>query len=558
MAEDPIALKLIKRHEGLAGERRSVFDVVWQQLAQYHLPNVSDINTQKTEGVTGWTDLVYDTTSIQDVQICAAGILNWTTPATEQWFEYIFPHDLGGKDKADDEAQQWLSKATQTALMELARSNFYSKTIEDNLSLCAFGTGALYCEEGKRTALNFKNFKVGTYTCAEDDEEIIDTFFREMKMTVRQAVQKFGADNWGEKVKGLIAANKWETKIDVLHAIMPREDAKHLKGKLGSENKPIASIYIDVAGKCIVEEGGYDEMPVFVSRFSRWGQTVWGYSPAFLMLPEVRQINYVVQYRDALTELYAYPRMLYPSSLSGEVDLRPGGITVYDDTKPDAVPREWMTQGKIEATEDILQQKREMINKAFFVNLFQMLDQLADKRMTAYEISQRVAEKLEGFTPFFHRYTTERINPLLKRVFAILLRQGKLGQPPASLLVPSGDGKMGMAIPDVVMTSRVAMAMKATQNNGIMQTLQVLQEMVQVKPEILDNFDTDELVRTLARNNSVPANILIDKTKMEVVRQQRAKMQQQQMQIEQAQGIAKAGKDIAKAPKGMQDQMMGG
>ena len=70
------------------------------------------------------------------------------------------------------------------------------------------------------------------------------------------------------------------------------------------------------------------------------------------------------------------------------------------------------------------------------------------------------------------RRVTEFLNPLLMRVFGILYRQGKFGKAPMSLMVPVDGGKgMALAMPVVAITSRISMALKALQNQAIVNTL---------------------------------------------------------------------------------------
>ncbi len=562
---DLLAKEQKDRFEDLKGKRAGIFDPAWQQITNYTLPQMSNVNTQKTEGTTGWTDRIYDTTAIQAAQICRAGQMNWLTPAAEPWAAFEPPEFLAqeGREDEKDEAAQWLSRATDTFFKELARSNFYAMASLDYLQCCTAGTGMLFCDEGKRTTLNFRQFQPWHLTIEEDDEGIVDAVRREFELTTRQAVQWFGVDKVGPQI-----AKAWESpkshgkKWKFIHACFPREDSKRIKSRMDGGNKPIASVYI-AADDCIsVAVSGYDEMPYLCSRFDKWGtDSPWGYSPAFLILPDARQINFVSQYRDALAELKAYPRFLYPDSLEGDVDLRAGGITTVsaDEMARGAMPKEWMTVGDDKAAEENMQRKADSINKAYYVNMFTMLEQLADKKMTAYEIAQRLGEKLEQFTPVFYRRIGEFLNPLLRRTFGILYRAGKFGEAPAALMVTNvGDKHARLAMPEIAITSRISLALKALQNTSIVNTLQVLEPLAELRPDILDNYDLDAMCRDLARNYGVPVDMLRPMKAMQQMRAQRAAQQQAAQAIELAQGAAKVGADVGKSPPEMQRQIMAG
>ena len=557
MSADALAKEQLDRFNTCKAVRSSTFDQGWQEITNYFLPQQSNVNTEKTEGTTGWTDRIYDTTAIQAAQVCRSGQRNWLTPSSEPWAAYEPPEFLSsaGKEQEKDEAAQWLSRCTDITMRELARSNFYAMVNLDYLQVCTLGTGLLFCEEGKRTALNFRQFQCWKITIEEDDEGVVDSVRREFELTTRQAVQWFGIENVGEKI-----GKAWEKtsghgkKWKFVHAVFPREESRRLKGRMTGDNKPIASVYIAVDDIKCVEVSGYDEMPYMCSRFDKWGtDSPWGYSPAYLCLPDARQINYVAQYRDALAELKAVPRLLYPDNLQGDVDLRAGGITTFDPSIANGIPREWMTVGDDKAAEENMSRKADAINKAYYVNMFTMLEQLSDKKMTAYEIAQRIGEKLEQFTPVFDRRVTEFLNPLLKRIFGILYRMGKFGDAPESLMIPIGKNQMSLALPEIAITSRISLALKALQNQGTLNTLSALQGLAEQKPDIIDNFDTDTMSRELARNYGVPPDILRPMKKVLEIRAQRQAMMQAQQAVALAQGAAKAGKDLEKSPKELKD-----
>lgn len=562
---DKLAEEQIKAFEAGEAKRKAKFDSSWQTITNYYLPQQSNVNTQKTEGDTGWSDKLYDTTGVAAANVLRAGQLNWLTPANEPWATFGPPEELGAEGREDDkdEASLWLAKATDITMRELAKSNFYSMVAQDYLQCATVATGIMFCDEGKRTSLNFRQFQPWHCDIQENDEGIIDTVRREFELTTRQAKQWFGEENLSEQMRKAGESGKaGEKKWKFIHAVFPRDDSKRLPNKKTGDNKPIASVYIERESKHCCQVSGYDEMPYFVSRFDRWGtESVWGYGPAFLALTDVRQLNYIKQYGHALHELQAYPRFLEPDTMEGDTDLRPGGRTTVnaDDMVRGAVPREWMTQGSSQGLKEDVEELKDSINTHFYVKMFTMLEQLADKKMTAYEIAQRIGEKLEQFTPVFYRRVGEFLNPLLLRTFGILYRKGKFGPAPQSLLVPSPDGtSTSLAMPEIAITSRISLALKALQNAGINNTIEGLTPLATAKPEILDNFDLDEGSREYARNNGVPHDFIRPKKDMDKMRQQRQQQIDKQNAMMQAEQMSKAAKNLGGAPKEVQEQAMGG
>lgn len=581
--DDDLALKLFKRADKLRTKRSSIYDPQWQQISQYFWPDVSDINTEKTENTENWFDRIYETTPIRASSTCSVGVRNWVTPSTEPWLELDPPNNLTKTpgstnarlnrvsnpsapqidDTGRDEAQRWTAEVASQGLQELSASSFYSVVQPFNRSCCVFGTGLMFMEEGKQTLFRFQQFKVGTFCIAENDEKIVDTVFRWFKLTVRQAAQKFGEENLPTKMQKAFKAEKYDEEFEFIHCCFPNED--YQKGAIGAEGMTYASVYITTQEKKLVEKGGYEEMPYFCVRWSRWGSEneVWGCSPAFETLAEARQLNAIEQFDDALTEQKAFPRILIPDSLDGNVEMAAGAQTVVkaEDLIRGAVPKEWMTEGSRQDIAEKQEKKAKAINDAFFVNVFNALGQLEDKDMTATEVSQRIGEKLDQFTGTFDQYRTELINPLVLRMIGIMYRAGRLKDPPDSLMVrkdkdPKSEPEL--AAPKIQIKSRVTLALNEVKNVGMEKTLALWAPIAEQRPEIWDNLNADNAFRNSGRNFGIAESNFRSLKDVAALRDQRAKMQKQQNDLHNAEIAAKAAGQLGKAPPDMQQQVSQG
>jgi hypothetical protein len=563
---DKLAVEQLRIHESLMAFYRTRFATDHQFISQYFLPNQSDINVQKTENIASWTQNIYDTTPILAAQVLAAGMYNMGTPPNQPWAEYDVPSDLKDEEgEADDDAVQFLGKASSTIMTEIGRSNFYSVKGMSDLCLAVFGTDTMIFDEGEgRELFQFSHCKISTYSIEQDYMGIVDTLRREIKMTYRQIEQKFGKpddvipDEMARQSKGPDGAQK---EFKILHCIYPRqENARRPKGKTGKD-KPIASVYISMDFKIVMRESGYDESPILCRRFATWGTgTVWGYGPAYLAMPDARQLNYVQQYLDAMAEKHAYPPVLIPDNLDGDVDLRAGGVTTFDSSNPNAKPSEWITYADYKLGLDMQEQRRQQVRDGFFVDAFKLLNSapLIDKEMTAYEISQRQAEQLQGVAPAFTRSNPEFITPVMTRAFGIAFRANKLGQIPDSMKVPVGPGKVATAQPEVIVTSRFNDALRALKNRGTEETMKFAAPLAEIKQDIWDNFDMDDVVREYARNAGMPPDSLRKEkgpNSIADIRGQRAKIMQEQRQMQQAQQASDAAGKLGKAPPWLQEQV---
>ncbi len=168
-----------------------------------------------------------------------------------------------------------------------------------------------------------------------------------------------------------------------------------------------------------------------------------------------------------------------------------------------------------------------------------------------------MGEKLDKFTGTFDQYVTELINPLVRRGLGILLRSGRLQQPPDSLMVQGNDPKQPpqLAVPKIEINSRVTLAIKALRNAGVQNTLATLQPLAETRPDILDNFDLDKIARDTGRNFGMPEKDFRAMKEVIELRAERAKQQEQERALAMAESAAKSASYVGKAPQMMQDQI---
>jgi hypothetical protein len=531
----PILVReLGKRFESLK-TKRATWDTFWQDVANFVMPRKADITTKRTKPDTGQFPQLFDGTAIRANEILASGLVSLMSPAEARWFSFDAPAEL----KENDEAQQWFRACSEVAQQELATSNFYTEAHEMHLDRGCFGIAALFAQAGRVHPLNFTKFDVGSFCLAENEEGHVDTLYREFEMTYRQMLGEFGKDALTADMNARATDPKrMDETLKIIHAIYPRRPEEIDPRKLDALNKPFASVYFTQEKLHIFRESGFDEQPFAATRYLKWGGEVYGMSPAWIALPDARQLNFLEKQMDALAEIKAFPRMLIPDSLEGTVDMRAGGVTYFDPNNPNARPTEWATQGEYNVGKDRAEWKRKAINEAFHVDFFRMFADL-QKQMTAREVIERSSEKLMQFSATATLLTTEFFNPMLQRVWGILLRGGMFPPPPTIFqelgFIPE---------PRLTYSSRIALAIKAMENQAFLRHVEVMQPLWQVQPELLDNYDFDEITRDVARNDGFPARWLKDMEKIEQLRQARAEAMQRQQEMEQAQMAASAAKDV--------------
>lgn len=524
------AVEILKRYETGVNARAPIV-AQWDRIAKFCRPSQRDW----TGGGGGVlverpreTLQLFDSEAMTANLTYAAGVLSWMTPADTPWFVYSAPDGID-----DDEVKSWFSACTDVARRELAISNFYTSIHECYLDDGAFGTCGILIDETESGELRFENLSAGSFVAFENASRQVDTLFRSMSLTHRQAAQKFGAENLPNEVQQKIAQSKGEGQEErrtYIHCIMPRTD--YQAGKLDGKNMPWASLYICQTSKKIVGESGFWEQPFAVHRHLLWGDSAYGFGPGFVAFWDAQQLDLMQEYLDTLIERIVAPPILVPASFEGKINLMAGGLTYYKSD--DAKPSYWEDRGNYPAGLDRVGFRKQQIQAAFHVPLFQALQAVpVGKEMTAAEIRMRSQDRLVLFSPTFARKSQELIDPIIKRVFATLLRAGKLPEPPQSLEM-NRDGQLMIPQPKINYQSRMALRLQDLYNSNFASALEQAMAYSQVAPEVVDHFDMDKATREMARNEGMNEAWLRPLSKVNDMRAARAAQQAEMMRQQSA------------------------
>jgi hypothetical protein len=158
--------------------------------------------------------------------------------------------------------------------------------------------------------------------------------------------------------------------------------------------------------------------------------------------------------------------------------------------------------------------------------------------MTATEVSERHEEKMLMLGPVLERMHNEILDPLIDITFDQMADSGILPPAPKEL--------QGHQV-NVEFVSMLAQAQRAIATNGIDRFVSSMEQIAQVKPEVLDKFDADRWADSYADMLGVDPEMVLPTDKVQAIRQQRAQAQQQAAQQEQANQAADTAQKLASA-----------
>lgn len=216
-----LAEKLCRRWQVMQADRMP-FLSIWQEIADLMATRSGGINTKVEMPDTAKDSALFDTTAGDALLTMAGGLMSWTMPVNEPWFNFEPIRELRGSEKT----RRWSMECSELAREYLGNSAYYTEAHEDLLSHCGFATSAMYfnIEEGK---LRFEHLPTGSYCIEENAFGVVDTLFREFEWLVEKAEDYFGKENLSEATQKLCEGDKErQRKIKILHAVYRRSDSE--------------------------------------------------------------------------------------------------------------------------------------------------------------------------------------------------------------------------------------------------------------------------------------------------------------------------------------------
>ncbi|EOG7953897.1 portal protein [Klebsiella aerogenes] len=522
----------------LLNNDRSSFEPHWRELSDFINPRgsrflVTDVNRNDRRN-----SKTVDPTATLANRTLSSGMMSGITSPARPWFKLATPDP----DMMDyGPVKLWL-EAVQRRMNEVYnKSNLYQSLPLLYSSLGTYSTGAMAVLEDDEDVIRTMMFPIGSYYLANSARGSVDTCYRKFTMTVRQLVMEFGMSNVSTSVKGLWESGSYETWIEVIHAVYPNIDRD--TGKLDSKNKRVKSVYFEVGGDNdkLLRESGFDEFPIMAPRWEVNGEDVYGSScPGMIALGQVRALQVEQMRKAQLIDKATNPPMVAPTSLRTQrVSLLPGDVTYLDVmTGQDGLKPAYLVNPN---TADLLadiQDTRQMINSAYFVDLFMMLQNINTRSMPVEAVIEMKEEKLLMLGPVLERLNDECLNPLIDRTFSIMARKNLLPPPP--------DVLQGMPL-KIEYISVMAQAQKSIGLSSLSSTVGFIGQLAQVKPEALDKLDTDQAIDAFAEMSGVSPTVIVPQEQVNQIRQDRAQQQQQQQAMAMGMAAAQGAKTLSEA-----------
>lgn len=530
--------RLNKQFAQLESERQS-FEPHWRELSDYINPRSSRFLTSEVNRNDRRNTRIIDSTGTMAARTLASGMMSGITSPARPWFRLATP-DPEMMDYGP--VKLWLETVQNRMNDMFNKSNLYQSLPQLYGSLGTYSTGAMAVLDDDEDIIRTMPFPIGSYYLANSPRGSVDTCFRKFSMTVRQLVQEFGLNNVSESVKGMWESGTYEKWVDVMHSVYPNIDRD--TAKLDSKNKPFKSVYYEVGGDGdkLLRESGFDEFPIMAPRWEVNGEDVYGSScPGMLALGPVKALQLLQKRKSQLIDKATNPPMVGPASLKNQrVSLLPGDITYIDQiTGQDGFRPAYLVNPSTSDLVADIQDTRQTINSAYFVDLFMMLQNINTRSMPVEAVIEMKEEKLLMLGPVLERLNDECLNPLIDRAFSMMVRKNMLPPPP--------DVMEGMPL-KVEYISVMAQAQKSIGLSSLASTVGFIGQLAALgKTEALDKLNADQAIDAFADMSGVSPTVIVPQDQVEQDRQERAQQQQQQQALAMAQAAAQGAKTLSEA-----------
>lgn len=527
---DDKAGEVIREAERALAER-GVWESHWTEISELVLPAHSDLFLSRNVITPGEKkrERQVESTAESALTRFSSVMESILTPRQQMW-GMIKPADRALMN--DRQTRLWYEEANNILFRYryAPKANYASQQHEIYMSLGAFGTGCLFVDQlddGK--GMRYKAVHLSEVSFKENHQGMIDTVFRTFKMKGRQMLQKFG-DKVPKEVMEAYKA-KQDKDYEIIHCVKPRNDID--PRKIDFRGMPFQSIYVCKEHKVILMEGGYQTMPYIVSRYITIPGETYGRSPAMQVLPAIKTLN--EQERTVLKQGHRIvdPILLaYDDGVLDSFSMKPGAMNYGGVSAEGRALIHALPTGNLSVSRDMMNDKRQVINDAFLVTLFQIL--VETPQMTATEVMERAREKAALLAPIMGRQQSEALGPMIEREVSILAAQGLLPELTPAMIEAGENGYR------IEYDSPLSRMQKSESAAGGLRMFQYAAEIAAQTqdPSGLDWFDVDSMIPALADAQAMPASWMRGAEAVQQIREGRQQQQAQQQMLEAAPSMA--------------------
>lgn len=524
---------------------------------------------------------MFDLTAPSILMLLAAGIQGYYVGRQDNWFRMGMPHremmQLPGM-------RGWLQEVQQWTYIKMQEGTFHDQLGSFIMDGCSTGTATQYRERDEATGkyVHTTIHPLNIYLDKNDLQQI-DTVYRVLSLTKRQAIQKFGHERLS---RTMMNNRRSTTQFKFIHAVFPRTDVDpemglHARqfGSVLESDAPYISVYKEMPDLSrsgdrygfiedsrdwggardgpnergskddrhdrIVHIGGHWEMPYVVWRWDVDSENIYGIGPFQKLFPTVKQLNDYAKLMKQATIAVARPPWIAPTSLRGQLKLYPDGVNLLMNPADRLEPIQRQMQHYPFGV-DRENRMTDQLRQATGVDFFLLHSAEQQRQLTATEVWEKQGEKAAVLTSNMGRLGNDYLAPNVDYYYYQEKIRGMLPPPPDSLIpfINTHYGRFKLRY-----IGPLAQAQQRHARLDWIRTVEQMLVLAQVKPESLDVINVDYLQRAFAED-SLPDEALHTIDEIRKLRDARAEREEMMQRLEQLESLAKSYRN-AGGPEGL-------
>lgn len=551
----PTIENLGKIFKGLEEERRK-WETRWREIQESQLPYVGNLYTNGKDNPAERKDTaVVNGIAQQCATILAAGIMSGLTPTSRKWFKI----QLRNRQLEENSVARAVLDSREEMIENLLQaSNFYNIDFRAYQEL-PFGQFVVGSFRDKEKGLYFTQYTIGTYYLDSNSKGEITTFGQKEGHKAKHVQEMFGYDALPDTIRAAIDNKNYNNEFIVYWLVYPNED--YDERSQSSKRLKYRSVYWTKGCDKPLYVGGFHEFPFHVGRYNITGLQPYGKGPAWMAEGDNKYLQKMhVEIVNGVELQNNPPLAVDANTYARGVNVMPAGLNVISQ---ESILKPLYEKGlRVDLVGTLAKEAEERIRKYYSADLFMMLDQLQEGKMTATEVTARTQEKLQQLGPVVQNIQNEFLDGIIERIYNTLDRAGKFPEIPPELQEEL-DGE-DLAIEYI---APLAQAQRMSGLVNIEQALSFLAQVAQLDPTVIDIVDMKATVKEYYKNLSVPAVMSRTDEQVQAIIEQREQAMRDEQERAQMAEMADKAAPIAQAAKNLSEaagqnpalaQLMGG
>lgn len=532
---------------------RSSFDSHWKELSDWMMPRRTRFFAGDRNRGDRRNQNIIDSTARFSARTLSSGLHSGLTSPARPWFKLTTPDPTLAENQG---VKEWLHLVTQRMSVVFTDSNLYNvlPTIYGDMGV--FGTSAMAVLEDSQDLFRCYSYPLGSFALGLSSRNIVNTFYREYELSVRQIVEEFGVQrgyrdiDWthiSTTVKTLWDQGQYEAPVELCWLVQPNED--YQADALEAKHLPFSSCHYEKGESRngqFLRESGFNSFPILAPRWDVTGEDTYGTDcPGMTALGDVKGLQSQQRHKAKAIHKMVDPPLLGLHELrTQKTSLLPGDVTYTRDAQHGLRSIHEIGLNIQHLTQDLAETQLR-IQRAFYEDLFLMIARsdnvLGADRPTAREVQERHEEKLLALGPVLERTNDELLDPLIDRVYKLMDTAG---------LIPDAPPELEGVNLKVEYISIMAQAQKLVGVVAQDRFVGSVAPMLELFPEIRHKVDIFKIVDNYADMLGVDPNVIRTDEEANQLLNADKQAAAKQAEAEQAKLLAGAARDAANAPMG--------